>query len=148
MDLHPSHDAIERFLLGRSEGAESGLVMRHLLSCSACLPAARKLARAIRLLPYDAPPTPDQRSAYDAYDQVFSRLSSSVTSTETSLHLEEQRAADLWHQLDGMPQDRRVLLVQNHPRFQTWGLFQYVLTKARLRARPHRARRPCWPTWP
>ena len=132
MDLHPSNDAIERFLLGRSEGAEASLVMRHLLSCPACLPVARKLARAIRLLPYAAPPTPEQRSAYDAYDQVFSRLSSCAASTEASVHHEEQRAADLWHQLDGMPQDRRLLLVQNHRRFQTWGLFQYVLTKARL----------------
>jgi hypothetical protein len=57
-----------------------------------------------------------------------------VASAEASLHGEEQRAADLWHQLDGMPQDRRLLLVQNHRRFQTWGLFQYVLTKARLLA--------------
>jgi hypothetical protein len=67
----------------------------------------------------------------EAYDDVFRRMLESVRATQKRLARERKLAEMQWAALGKHPQARRLMMVRNDRRLQTWGLYQILLEKSR-----------------
>jgi hypothetical protein len=65
------------------------------------------------------------------YDFVFQRVERGVREEHGRLSRERRAAGLLWSSLEVHPQTRRVFLIRNDRRFQTWGLYQCLLGRSR-----------------
>jgi tetratricopeptide (TPR) repeat protein len=155
-EAHPTRREIEGFMLGDLSPDATRRVLRHLLAdCEHCqettalmwdvgagappekteatdvgdigLEGARPEGTRDLAEPLTWEPcTPSGRFDYDwALDRVFDR----VRRVNTALVAERQDAEALFIELMHHPLERRLLLVQNSARFQTWGLCERILEK-------------------
>lgn len=75
----------------------------------------------------------------DGYDFVFQRVERGVREEQGRLSLERRVAQMLWSSLEIHPQNRRLFLIRNDRRYQTWGLYQCLLARSRDFAEDHPA---------
>lgn len=134
-EAHPTREELEGFMLGDLGAEPTRRVLRHLLSdCEHCQEATT--------LMWDvgANHTPEQPAAMEKpgadareitgrfdYDHALERVFDRVRRVNTSLSAERQDAQELLAELLRHPLERRLMLVQNSPRFQSWGLGELIL---------------------
>ncbi|MFY9823123.1 MAG: tetratricopeptide repeat protein [Thermoanaerobaculia bacterium] len=124
MKIHPHDLLIEEFFASSSE--ESLAVIEHVLRCSACQQRTRELLhappgalqRVVRL---------DQHSDSADYSAILDRIAAFARRLQVAYDRERAEAAALLKELLAHPGSRRQWIVRNHPRFQTWGLFERLL---------------------
>lgn len=71
------------------------------------------------------------------YDEVFRKMTSGMGETEKRLARERKLAGLQWPALEKHPQARRVVMISNDRRFQTWGLYKCLLERYRGLAEDH-----------
>ena len=127
MKIHP-HDLLIEELFA-SSGDESLAVIEHVLQCSACQRRTRELLHA--------QPTPllqkvvrlDWHSAPADYGVTLDRAAVFAQRLKMAHDWERAEAETLLAELLEHPGGRRQWIVRNHPRFQTWGLFEQLLER-------------------
>jgi tetratricopeptide (TPR) repeat protein len=140
-EAHPNREELEGFMLGDLGPDATRRVLRHLLAdCDRCQEATALMwdvgASSTPDRPLSAPSSlgtslqesrePIGRFDYDwALDRVFTR----VRQVSTSLQAERAEAPELFADLMRHPHERRVILLSNSARFQTWGLSELFLQK-------------------
>jgi tetratricopeptide (TPR) repeat protein len=139
LEAHPNREELEGFMLGDLPPDAAKRVLRHLLSdCDRCQEATavmwdvgaspgpgERFGRGAEALG-DAMQAPRGRFDYDwALDRVFDR----VRRVNAALQSERAEAQELYADLLRHPQERRLMLVQNSGRFQSWGLCEMLLQK-------------------
>jgi hypothetical protein len=65
------------------------------------------------------------------YDEVFARAVKSMDAARRQLAEEKRQANAQWAALEGHPQARRLVMIRNDSRFQSWGLFYCLLERYR-----------------
>ncbi|HYX24685.1 MAG TPA: tetratricopeptide repeat protein [Thermoanaerobaculia bacterium] len=129
MKIHP-HDLLIQELFAVSD-EENLAVLEHVLQCDACLRRTRDLLHA--------PPAPfvrnvirlDWRADGPAnYDAALERGSAFARELQVACDWERDEAVRLLAELLEHPASRRQWMVRNHPRFQTWGLFELLLERS------------------
>lgn len=129
---HPDREALERFLDDELDEPAGRLLQRHLLSCPACE------ERLIRLLPRPLLLRPrlasgsargPMESGYPGRVRLF--LAGAGEGLAGRLAAERLSAGELWEELRPESCSRRHLLLQEKPRYRTWGLFELLIEKAR-----------------
>lgn len=128
MKIHPNHFVLEEFLLSLSR--EHLEVVDHLTRCATCRrrfqdmmghragPVARKLAQ---VLPW--PPAPAD------YGPALEGTEKFLEERERVMLKERAEAPGLFVELTNSSPEHRDLLVQNSPRFQTWGVFELLVER-------------------
>ncbi|HEV8581413.1 MAG TPA: hypothetical protein VGX68_20290 [Thermoanaerobaculia bacterium] len=66
-----------------------------------------------------------------AYDEIFRRLSEGVREMQKRLARERKLAQAQWTVLERHPQQRRLMMIRNDRRLQTWGLYRVLLDRSR-----------------
>lgn len=123
-DEHFPREAIERFLRAELSREETREIVRHLLArCPLCIAAVDAEVRRDDLASGAAGPGP--------YDEVFDRILSETEETGMRLAREKLRAGGQWAALEGHPQARRLVMIHNDRRLQTWGLYERLLDECR-----------------
>lgn len=127
MKIHP-HDLLIEELFA-SSGDESLAVIEHVLQCGACQRRTRELLHAqpapllqkvVRLEWHNAPAD---------YGVTLDRAAAFAKRLKMSHDWERAEAEKLLVELLEHPGGRRQWIVRNHPRFQTWGLFEQLLER-------------------
>jgi len=128
LKIHPNHFALEELLLSLSR--EHLEVVDHFTRCATCRrrfqelmrhrtgPIARKLAQ---VLPW--PPTPAD------YGPALENTEQFLEDREHVVVKERAEAPGLFVELTRSTPEHRGLLVQNSPRFQTWGVFELLVER-------------------
>ena len=148
---HLDYEALERFLDEDLEDSEGRALQRHLLACPACE------ARLVELLPRSrerqAEPPRSPAQSVTARTTAREEGESQGAGKESGLRrlichvldaagpeierqwqrltAERLSAEELWEELRGTGTARRHALVETVPRFQSRGLFELLLDKAR-----------------
>jgi tetratricopeptide (TPR) repeat protein len=129
---HPDREALERFLDDELDEPAGRLVQRHLLSCPACE------ERLIHLLPRPLLLRPRLSSGSARVpeepgdpDRLRLRLAGAGEGLAGRLAAERLSAGERWEELRAESQARRHALLQEEPRYRTWGLFELLIEKAR-----------------
>jgi tetratricopeptide (TPR) repeat protein len=65
------------------------------------------------------------------YDEVFRKMTAGMGETQKRLARERKLAGLQWSALEKHPQARRVILISNDRRFQSWGLYKCLLERYR-----------------
>lgn len=65
------------------------------------------------------------------YDEIFRKMTAGMGETEKRLTRERKLASLQWPALEKHPQARRVVMISNDRRFQTWGLYKCLLERYR-----------------
>lgn len=129
MKIHP-HDLLIQELFA-SNGDEPLAVLNHVLGCSACQRRTRELLharpapfarRVVRLDGWTEAPAD--------YGKALERGTACALSLQSAYDWERAEAAGLLAELLEHPPGRRQWIVRNHPRFQTWGLFDLLLKRS------------------
>lgn len=115
MKIHPP-DPILRRLLHSSEGTLQP-VREHVAGCSRC---SRKLESLHA-----------QRPTASAYDAALTSSARRLRDLQAVYDGERVEAKGLVAELLKHPAERRRILVRNHPRFHTWGVFERLLEESR-----------------
>jgi tetratricopeptide (TPR) repeat protein len=63
-------------------------------------------------------------------DAAWSRLLARAAGHQERLTSERVAAPQQWHELEGHPQQRRLMIVRNQRRYQTWGLCEELLRRS------------------
>jgi tetratricopeptide (TPR) repeat protein len=128
MKIHP-HDLLIQELFA-SNGDEPLAVLDHVLQCSACQRRTRELLHArpapfsrkvVRLDGWEAPAD---------YGKALERGTARALALQSAYDWERTEAVGLLAELLEHPAGRRQWIVRNHPRFQTWGLFELLLKRS------------------
>ncbi|MEA2601499.1 MAG: hypothetical protein QOF89_2491 [Acidobacteriota bacterium] len=128
MKIHP-HDLLIQELFG-SSGDEPLAVLDHVLQCSECQRRTRELLHArpaplmgkvVRLEDWTAPAD---------YGGALERGAACALALQSAYDQERAEAMGVLKELLGHPGGRRQWIVRNHPRFQTWGLFELLLKRS------------------
>jgi tetratricopeptide (TPR) repeat protein len=136
-EWHPSPEALARFLENGMPDEESGAVQRHISVCPGCE------ERLTRLLPLpgggptasgtSGPAVPPRSGS--PYRKLIRRVLDGVRSEAVHrralLKAERAAAAGLWKELKPLGEEERRLLVWRDRRFQSWGLFELLIERAR-----------------
>jgi len=131
LDHHLDLETLRRFAarkLGREELFETGW---HLFLCDRCrelLPEAGAEAVALFERMFGG-----ARAAYleTAYGEVTRAVAEKLRRTGVEIERERSAAGSLWQELEKHPPSRRVLMVENSGRFQSYGLAELLLTESR-----------------
>jgi tetratricopeptide (TPR) repeat protein len=115
MKIHPPDQLLRRFL--RSSGDRMPPILEHLEACPRC---SLKL-EAFR----------EQRSAGPAYDAAMMSGARLLQDLQTTYESERLEAKGLVSELLKHPAERQRILIHNHPRFHTWGVFELLLETSR-----------------
>jgi tetratricopeptide (TPR) repeat protein len=130
MKAHPHDLLLEEFASTFTSEPEE--VLDHLISCEKCQQRLKALLRpqpslvAGRVGPGIRP----QRGTYE-YDPALDRVARSMQGLQQSYEMERAQAVALLPELLAQPLDRRLLLLRNSPRYQTWSLGQLLLRRSR-----------------
>lgn len=126
---HAHPDTVRRLLRSPGPRPELHTLVRHLLECCPhCTAALRETVQGRH------PGTASRESVRlhpAVYEEAFQRVLESTGRMESRLAREKAVAPALWALLAPSPQGRRMLRVRNDRRFQTWGLFDYLLEISR-----------------
>jgi tetratricopeptide (TPR) repeat protein len=132
-DRHPDRDQLERFLGEAISEEESQQIQLHLFTCSACeerlfalLPALHDAA-AVEGKPEAAPET-EYRGLLQ---RVLTDSRTGLESKGSRLARERAEAGIVLRELLATPVEHRSRLVEDHPRFHNWGLFELLVERAR-----------------
>jgi tetratricopeptide (TPR) repeat protein len=125
--IHP-HDLLIEELFA-SSGEESLAVIEHVLQCSACQRRTRELLHAQPAPLIQKVVRLDWHTAPADYGATLERTAAFALRLQTALDWERAEAASLLTELLAHPGGRRQWIVRNHPRFQTWGLFERLLER-------------------
>lgn len=129
MKIHPNEFLLEEFL--RALSGEHLELVEHLASCAPCRlrfgnftrgrsgPVAQKVADVLQW-----PQRPVD------YGRTFHATERVLRDRECTLAAERSEAPDLLAELIGHPAEQRDLLLQNSPRFHTWGVFELLVEKS------------------
>jgi tetratricopeptide (TPR) repeat protein len=124
---HFPRETIERFLKAELDREETRRIVRHLLArcrvCTAAVGAADNLMHGEETEPAATAP--------GLYDEVFARILSSSEQAEMRLAREKVRASGQWSLLERQPQARRLVMIRNDRRLQSWGLYERLLEECR-----------------
>jgi len=131
LDHHLDLETLRRFAarkLGREELFETGW---HLFLCDRCrelLPEAGAEAVALFERMFGG-----ARASYleSAYGEVTRAVAEKLRRTGVEIERERSAAGSLWQELEKHPPSRRVLMVENSGRFQSYGLAELLLTESR-----------------
>ncbi len=127
-DWHPDTETLETFLDDELPAPLSRSLQRHLFTCSACE------TRLLRILPI--PRARQAQTGGDGHDHLVRRILRQThrqnDERKTLLALERQEAAALWHTLRDLDPAARRNRIWDDSAFQTWGLFELLVEKARL----------------
>jgi tetratricopeptide (TPR) repeat protein len=90
----------------------------------------------LRQLLAKATATGEERVSADpgVYDEVFRNLERETGDVQKRLRQERKMAGDQWAALERHPQERRLLMIRNDRRLQSWGLYQCLLERYRVLA--------------
>ncbi|HEV2853057.1 MAG TPA: tetratricopeptide repeat protein [Thermoanaerobaculia bacterium] len=130
MRVHP-HDLLIQELF-TATGEDYQAVLDHVVQCTACQLRTRRLLHVKadpfvqRVLPFD------RWSSLPAdYALALERSISRISSLHAFYERERAEAVGLFSELLDHPPGRRIWILRNHPRFQTWGLFEILLKRSR-----------------
>ncbi|HWM95375.1 MAG TPA: hypothetical protein VN493_31770 [Thermoanaerobaculia bacterium] len=115
MKIHPPDQLLRRYL--RSSGDRMPPVREHVAGCSKC---SQKL-EALRV----------KRSTSAAYDDALTSSARRLQDLQATYERERVEAKGLTVELLRHPTERQRILVHNHPRFHTWGVFERLLELSR-----------------
>lgn len=122
-DRHLDLETLKRFLDDALPEPASRAVQRHVLICHRCE------ERLTSLLP-----GPAQDSPPPSYEGLIRRFLDDhrveISSRRQTMVTEREEAADLWRELEPLGQEERRALVWESPRYQSWGLFEYLMDLA------------------
>src|SRR4051812_19262533 len=128
-EAHPTREELEGFMLGDLGAGETRRVLRHLLAdCEECQEATTLIwdvganNTAESPVPLSAAESAAQPPGRFDYDYALERVFDRVRRVNTTLQAERSEAQDLFTDLMRHPLERRLMLIQNSPRFQSWGL--------------------------
>lgn len=65
------------------------------------------------------------------YDEIFRKMTQGVGDTQKRLARERKLAGAQWSALENHPQARRMVMIRNDRRLQTWGLYKCLLERYR-----------------
>jgi tetratricopeptide (TPR) repeat protein len=125
--IHP-HDLLIEELFAAS-GEESLAVIEHVLQCSACQRRTRELLHAQPAPFIQKVVRLDCHSGPFDYGTALERVTAFGLRLQAAYDWERAEATSLLAELLGHPGGRRQWIVRNHPRFQTWGLFEQLLER-------------------
>ena len=131
-DWHPSADNLERFMLGEMDSGSSRALFCHLLcGCSQCREIAGSFApgcsRSQSNLADGSRFATSSRGSDDQYARVFENVLPRIWETEVSVLDEAAIAPALLDELLRHPHERRLLIVTNSQRFQSFALCEAIL---------------------
>jgi tetratricopeptide (TPR) repeat protein len=133
-DEHFPRETIARFMKAKLSREETREIVRHLLArCRVCLAAVGAVAKRNDVLSgrQEAP----EAAASGLYEAVFDRIVNGTAETRMRLARERLRAGGQWAALEGHPQARRLVMIHNDRRLQTWGLYDRLLEESRQEGR-------------
>jgi tetratricopeptide (TPR) repeat protein len=135
-DRHPDRKTLERFLEDGLPEGESRVLQRHLFLCPVCE------ERMIALLPgpLSSPPAFSD-GPRRLIQPLLTGQRAGIASRRCALAAARLRAPELWRELEPNPQERRRSMIWEDSRFQSWGLFELLVERARqaVLADPRRA---------
>lgn len=70
----------------------------------------------------------------EKYDEIFRKMTEGVGDAQKRLARERKLAGVQWSALEKHPQARRVVMIRNDHRFQSWGLYKCLLERYRTLA--------------
>lgn len=124
-DLHPNHDELEQFMLGRLSQRDSRRIILHLLpGCPPC----QEVTSAYWKLGLEALPGADaERFRYDlAVERVYDR----VRHARAGLEAEREQARQDMAELATRSVSRWVSRVKSDSRYHTWGFCELLLDRS------------------
>jgi hypothetical protein len=80
------------------------------------------------------PHSPNPDDSGTTYDEVFRRVETTLQGAREHISRELSLAGAQWQRLKSHPQARRLVMIFNDRRLQTWGLFELLLDQARPQA--------------
>lgn len=117
---HVTREQCLQLAKDRLPADEKQRLLRHLLSrCEACLAVAREAL---------FPEQPD-------YSDVMRRLQLSFIVAQGEVQAERNAARELWSHLRPLSPEHRLLIVKNDESYHIWGLFDLLITEAKLALR-------------
>ena len=130
MKPHPHDLLLEEF--ASTFTSEPDEVLDHLISCEKCQHRLKSLLRPQPSLVAGkiGAGVRSPEETYD-YDSILDRLARSMPGLQKSYEMERDQALALLPELFAQPFDRRLLMLRNSPRFQTWSLTQLLLRRSR-----------------
>jgi hypothetical protein len=131
-DEHFPREVLERFVESRLSPPETAAVVRHLLArCGRCNTAVGSVLVKPQEQAGRIEGSGEPRHEASRYDRVFDRILRVAGDAETRLAAEKERAFEQWEVLEGHPQARRLMMIRNDDRLQTWGLYERLLAECR-----------------
>ncbi len=127
MKIHPNEFTLEEFLLSLSR--QHLEVVEHLVGCATCRRRFQGLVRQRSLSKQTADVL--QWSGQPAeYGPALSQSGQVLLDRERAMAKERAEAPNLFVELTRHPPEQRDLLVQNSPRFHTWGVFELLIERS------------------
>lgn len=123
-DLHPTHDELERFMLGRLSQQETRRVILHLL------PGCARCNEVTSVLWHVGEDTPEGWPGSERYERTMDGVFDRVRSARAGLEEERAEAPRLLAELERLPSSRWPALVQSDRRFHTWGFCELLIDRA------------------
>lgn len=127
MKIHPNEPTLQELFEQLSRG--SLRILEHVLGCPECREQARRMLAAGR-----KPPSSNLIRlpvAELSYDSVLESASLGLRCQKLSLDQERREAKELFLNLEKCPPERRILLLRNSSRHQTWGMLELLLERSR-----------------
>ena len=134
-ERHPSSLELTRFSQVELLSPSHRPLIVHLASCSHCRGRLERRSPAVgaRVRELLANVTPLHAPEASSYRTAFARVMAKLDREAHRLEHSRSLAPALLAELVGQPQQRRMLLIRNSARFQTWGLAERLLDEARAR---------------
>jgi tetratricopeptide (TPR) repeat protein len=117
MRIHPPDLLLRRLLVSTMDAADR--VQAHVAACARC---SRRLKRL----------QAQRAVAYAGYDAALSAGARHLQDLQAAYAKERTDGKTLVSELLKHPAERRLILIRNHPRFHTWGVFERLLEKSIL----------------
>lgn len=101
--------------------------------------ARRGVAGPAGAQPPNLPHGAREDDSESTYDEVFRRVETTLQGAREHISRELSVAGAQWQRLKAHPQARRLVMIFNDRRLQTWGLFELLLDQSRAQAASHPA---------
>lgn len=132
-EAHPSRASLEAFAFGKLSAEESKVIVQHLIAeCEVCHERTGDLWRQLKVGLRGTGRASDEASSFESspYRGAVDRAVAEASKQRDRLLDERFAATALGDELLKHPQPRRLTLVRNSKRFQTWGLAEYLLEES------------------
>ncbi len=118
---HPDLETLERFLEDALSEPASRALQRHVLICPRCE------ERLTALLPGPASPPLPAKGHRGLIQRLLDDHRAEVSDRRHAVAKERGESSELWRELAALDQEARRSLIWDSPRYQTWGLFEYLV---------------------